>query len=340
MRARDTLYGALSSAASPRASAWPLHSLTDGLACSRSGTLTRVCTAAAKAAAAAPGTGNWAKLQAIIPKAQSKKRPRAEDKPAVASKTASGHVPIRRKPTAAQLTTSLAVDCEMVGVGDRGSKSVLARVSVVNERSETVYDSFCKPTERVTDFRTFVSGVRPVHLRDAPSLEVVRGEVAMLLARRRVIGHSVSNDFNALQLKHPEHLVRDTAKYPPYLRVTGRPHSLKELALKHLGWAIQGGQHSSVDDARASMGLYLLHMKAWEAAISKGTALPQRMATAEDNAVTKPASGSGGSGGGSSGGGGSSSKRKFKDAGRGAPGERTKKRVRVKGGKVIVRNRR
>ena len=38
-----------------------------------------------------------------------------------------------------------------------------------------------------------------------------------------------------------------------------RPKALKQLALQELGLAIQDGQHSSVDDARAALYLYLKH---------------------------------------------------------------------------------
>jgi len=56
------------------------------------------------------------------------------------------------------------MDCEMVGVGDDGKESILARVSIVNQFGCCVYDKFVRPTERVTDYRTKVSGVRRTDL--------------------------------------------------------------------------------------------------------------------------------------------------------------------------------
>lgn len=38
-----------------------------------------------------------------------------------------------------------------------------------------------------------------------------------------------------------------------------RPKALKQLAASELGLAIQEGQHSSVDDARAALYLYQKH---------------------------------------------------------------------------------
>lgn len=58
------------------------------------------------------------------------------------------------------------MDCEMVGVGRNGEESVLARVSLVNQHGNCIYDKFVKAREKVTDYRTHVSGVRPDNLED------------------------------------------------------------------------------------------------------------------------------------------------------------------------------
>ena len=55
---------------------------------------------------------------------------------------------------------SVAIDCEMVGLGYLGSESALARVSIVNYHGHILLDSFVAPRERVSDCRTWVSGVR------------------------------------------------------------------------------------------------------------------------------------------------------------------------------------
>lgn len=57
------------------------------------------------------------------------------------------------------------MDCEMVGVGPDGNDSALARISIVNQFGHCVYDKFVKPKEQVTDYRTWVSGVRPEDLK-------------------------------------------------------------------------------------------------------------------------------------------------------------------------------
>jgi RNA exonuclease 4 len=52
----------------------------------------------------------------------------------------------------------------MVGVGPDGMEDSLARVSIVNYFGHVLYDAFIKPTQRVTDFRTKFSGIRPADI--------------------------------------------------------------------------------------------------------------------------------------------------------------------------------
>ena len=49
----------------------------------------------------------------------------------------------------------------MVGVGLDGSESALARVSIVNYHGATILDEFVRPKERIVDYRTQWSGIRP-----------------------------------------------------------------------------------------------------------------------------------------------------------------------------------
>jgi RNA exonuclease 4 len=180
------------------------------------------------------------------------------------------------------LTRILGLDCEMVGVGPDGSKSALARVVVVNAHGNSVLDTYVKPQQDVTDYRTAVSGVRPHHLQNAPGLGEVQTRVATLLRDRLVVGHALHNDLKALLLSHPRRLLRDTAKYPPLMRRAphvggptpearrGRAAKLQELAAEHLGLTIQMGEHSPVEDARAAVLLYHKFAREWERWLRKG----------------------------------------------------------------------
>ncbi|XP_043189890.1 RNA exonuclease 4-like isoform X2 [Amphibalanus amphitrite] len=164
----------------------------------------------------------------------------------------------------------LAMDCEMVGVGQSGQENMLARVSIVNSLCQPVYDKFVKPKEKVTDYRTFVSGVRPKDLVKGEEFEVVQREVAALLKGRVLVGHAVYNDLKVLMLSHPKKHTRDTASYKPFRKMfNGGIPSLKNLSMKVLAVDIQKGEHDSVQDARATMQIYQTHRREWEAAVAE-----------------------------------------------------------------------
>ncbi|GAB4817053.1 hypothetical protein N2152v2_004099 [Parachlorella kessleri] len=171
------------------------------------------------------------------------------------------------------LTKVLAIDCEMVGVGPDGTRSALARVCVVNSVGNVVLDSYVRPLEAVTDYRTKVSGIRPSHLAGAPDFESVQKRVGDALKGRVVVGHAITNDLKVLLLGHPRKDIRDTSRYPPLMRTQGsklRPRALRLLAQEQLGLTIQAGEHNPVDDARACLYLYLKHRKDWERWLAQG----------------------------------------------------------------------
>lgn len=70
------------------------------------------------------------------------------------------------------LTKAVAMDCEMVGVGPDGEDSIVARVSLVNQFGKCIYDKYVKPTEKVTDYRTAVSGIRPDDIKNGEQDEL------------------------------------------------------------------------------------------------------------------------------------------------------------------------
>ena len=152
----------------------------------------------------------------------------------------------------------IAIDCEMVGVGPTPeTDSALARISLVNYHGHQLYDSFVLPKEPVTDYRTHVSGITPQLLQSARTLESVQADVAKLLDGKILIGHAIKNDLAALLLGHSKRNIRDTSRYPPFRQLAaGRTPSLKKLAREILGVDIQGGEHSSIEDARATMLLF------------------------------------------------------------------------------------
>jgi RNA exonuclease 4 len=116
----------------------------------------------------------------------------------------------------------ISLDCEFVGIGPEGTESALARVSIVNFHGAVVLDTFVKTTEKVVDYRTWVSGVREGDLRNgmfysprriqssgreriltisarvlqAPSFKEVQKQVSDILKGRVLVGHAVQNDLS------------------------------------------------------------------------------------------------------------------------------------------------
>ncbi|EOA31192.1 hypothetical protein CARUB_v10014358mg [Capsella rubella] len=160
------------------------------------------------------------------------------------------------------LTDEVAMDCEMVGVS-QGTKSALGRVTLINKWGNVLYDEFVRPVERVVDFRTHISGIRPRDLRKAKDFRVAQTKVAELIKGKILVGHALHNDLKALLLTHPKKDIRDTAEYQPFLKGKTRK-SLKHLAAEFLGADIQNGEHCPIDDARAAMMLYQKNRREWE----------------------------------------------------------------------------
>ncbi|NWI01444.1 REXO4 exonuclease, partial [Tichodroma muraria] len=166
------------------------------------------------------------------------------------------------------LTRAVAMDCEMVGVGPKGEDSILARVSIVNQFGKCVYDKYVKPTEKVTDYRTAVSGIRPQNINTGEDFKTVQKEVAEILKGRILVGHALRNDLKVLLLDHPQKKIRDTQRYKPFKqRVKSSRPSLKLLCERLLNVQVQTAEHCSIQDAQAAMRLYTLEKKKWEAAV-------------------------------------------------------------------------
>ncbi|CAK9805891.1 RNA exonuclease 4 [Anthophora quadrimaculata] len=163
-----------------------------------------------------------------------------------------------------KLTKQVAMDCEMVGIGD-GTESMIARVSIVNRHGFCVYDKYVKPREPVQDYRTEVSGIRPHNLQDGEDFEIVQKEVSDILKSRILVGHALKHDLDVLYLSHPRKHLRDTSRFKTFRKLSrGNTPSLKKLTHELLGREIQTGEHNSIEDARAAMQLYMLYRNKWE----------------------------------------------------------------------------
>lgn len=170
----------------------------------------------------------------------------------------------------------VALDCEMVGIGEDGHTSSIARVTVVDWDGNILLDEYIRQQEPVTDYRTFVSGIIPEDLENAVlSLQDCRKLVLQLLEDHILVGHALKNDLRALDISHPWWLTRDTAKYEPFMKVRFDdgvlwPRKLKELVSEKLHQEIQivGKPHSPYEDALAALDLYRSVRTKWESVMA------------------------------------------------------------------------
>jgi len=167
----------------------------------------------------------------------------------------------------------VAIDCEMVGVGEKGQRSSLARVCIVDFYGSILLDLYVKQRQEVTAYRTFVSGITKEHLTSdqAVEFEECRERVQKILDDKILIGHGLKNDLSVLEISHPWYQIRDTTKYKPFMKVQSKygillPRKLKELAKEWLGQDIQhsGRPHCPIEDARAALMLYRSAYRNWE----------------------------------------------------------------------------
>jgi len=162
----------------------------------------------------------------------------------------------------------------MVGVGQYGCRSALARVTIISWDYDIVLDTYVKVNEPVTDFRTFVSGIRPYDIisEKAMPLKQVQQLVKSIIRDKILVGHGLRSDLEALGLKHPWYAMRDTARYTPYMTHSTNPNAvprsrkLRDLATDKLGILIQetGQAHCPIEDAVTALQLYKLAQNEWE----------------------------------------------------------------------------
>ncbi|KZT00730.1 uncharacterized protein LAESUDRAFT_717989 [Laetiporus sulphureus 93-53] len=157
----------------------------------------------------------------------------------------------------------LAIDCEMFGMGQNGSRwHEICLTSALNWR--------------VVDYRTQFSGIRPDEIVHAKPLKEAQKQVAGLLEYRILVGHTVHNDSMVHLLLARDflltihHLVGVTHPAPTLVKTRyGNSHAFAPrcsaaLLRQELGVMKQEGEHSNVIDAWATTAVYRLHRRDWE----------------------------------------------------------------------------
>lgn len=80
-----------------------------------------------------------------------------------------------------------------------------------------------------------------------------------------LVGHSINGDLKVLMLSHPKRHIRDTSKYKRLRELTkGATPSLRMLSKLILNKVIQEGEHNSIEDAHATMQIFLKYRTDWE----------------------------------------------------------------------------
>ncbi|KAI9639094.1 ribonuclease H-like domain-containing protein [Dioszegia hungarica] len=167
----------------------------------------------------------------------------------------------------------VGIDCETVSV--RGG-SALAKVAIIDYKGEVLLLShvWVHP-KNVVSWVTNITGLKPGDLDGAPTFEQIQPKIEAVLEGKIIIGHAVFNDLAAIQHQHPYEDVRDTALYYPLRKLMGIDRegelpSLKKMTAKVLGKEIQGGVHDPIEDAKASIDIFLTVREEYETLLAKG----------------------------------------------------------------------
>jgi len=147
------------------------------------------------------------------------------------------------------------VDCEMCRTVTGANE--LTRISIVDEKYQTVYETLVRPVNRITDYLTQYSGITADIMESVTkTLKDVQREVSKLLPPDAIlVGQSLNSDLNAMRMMHP--YVIDTSVCFNISGVRKRKSKLKFLAKTFLQESIQENEdgHDSIEDSRATLKL-------------------------------------------------------------------------------------
>lgn len=133
----------------------------------------------------------------------------------------------------------------------------LARISIVDAEGRVVYDEYVKPKNKIVDYKTRYSGIRESDLAAVTKTQAdVIEQLKEIIHRDTIlVGHCLYGDFKALGIRHDN--IIDTVLLYPHPDGLPFKRSLAYLAINWLRRSIQAEEHSSVEDATATMELAL-----------------------------------------------------------------------------------
>ncbi len=120
----------------------------------------------------------------------------------------------------------------------------MTRVTVVNTKLQTIYETLVKPSNPILDYNSKFSGIKEGDLdRVTTTLSDVQTRLRTLFNDKTIlIGHSLDSDLKALKLIHDT--VIDTAQVFPHRRGLPYKRALRTLTAEFLKKIIQDdGNH-------------------------------------------------------------------------------------------------
>ncbi|KAK8644237.1 hypothetical protein V6N13_123549 [Hibiscus sabdariffa] len=167
---------------------------------------------------------------------------------------------------------AVALACKMVDGGNYGSIYGCARVCIVDEYENMIFNAYVQHPNPVNNDRYESSGIRTECVRDGMTLKQVQRRIEELLCNgeamwkirspkggkaRILVGHDLHHHLQSLQIEYPPIMIRDTAKYPPLMKTSKFSNSLQYLTQTYLGYEIQTGIQDPYEDCVAMMRIYL-----------------------------------------------------------------------------------
>lgn len=153
-----------------------------------------------------------------------------------------------------------ALDCEMVYTS-RGLE--LARVTVIDNKCNVVYESLVKPFGKMIDYNTRFSGLTEEIMQYATKklTDVQATLLCMFNSKTILIGHSLESDLKTMRIIHDT--VIDTSVMFPHKMGPPKKRALRNLASDYLQKIIQNSEegHDSAEDAITCMELVIWKLK-------------------------------------------------------------------------------
>ena len=176
---------------------------------------------------------------------------------------------------------AIVLDCEMVGIGPKGTTSELARLSAIDFLTgELLIDTLVQPLCAVTDWRTQWSGITVQAMQAAvDSGDALEGSPAARMelfkymdSQTILVGHALHYDLEALGIRHGVIVDSSVLAKTAVGKGVRKEWGLKMLCKELLGITVQDNGkdgHDSVEDALAAREVVLWclehekELKAW-----------------------------------------------------------------------------